>query len=347
MTTWFVASGRPGTSSFLDIDAVAVNFHVRTTVEGLSPTEIKRVARGLDATWDSKNPATQTLFSNQLEQFASTIAEGDHVITFDPKLRSKILVGRVSGGYWYEEPSPIDGHPHLLPVEWLGWIPRPELLDGGNTIPRTRNVTVRHLPNYESFVLRPLNDPSEVRVRSGAIARRVDGKREPDEFRWEPETGDHRYLLTQTFGRPGPPARPVLVVMLNPGTNNMPGFRRSTTCHAVRRWAQANGFDGAVYINLFTHIEPNSSRIRDVPLQSLNGSEADEQIRTTSRRIDGPTIAGWGAIPSGLNRGMYDRRVTEVRNLLGKDLLCVGVTNDGYPRHGRWWRSEDKLIPLP
>ena len=59
--------------------------------------------------------------------------------------------------------------------------------------------------------------------------------------------------------------------MLNPGANHLPGFRRSTTCHAVRRWGLAHGYDGAIYVNLFTHIEPNSSRLRAVAPGRLNG----------------------------------------------------------------------------
>src|SRR5206468_315913 len=91
-----------------------------------------------------------------------------------------------------------------------------------------------------------------------APSRRRDNRREPearetrdaDAFRWEPETGEYRYLLEQTFGRQGTPRRIFLVVMLNPGANHLPGFRRSTTCHAVRRWGFAHGYDGAIYVNL-------------------------------------------------------------------------------------------------
>ena len=140
--------------------------------------------------------------------------------------------------------------------------------------------------------------------------------------------------------------RPFLVVMLNPGSNHVEGFRRSSTCHAVRRWGLAHGYDGAIYVNLFTRIEPNSTRLRFIPQNELNGPEADATISQIGKDIDGLAIAGWGNLPTGLQRSRYDARVGDVRDLLGVNLVCLGFTRAGYPRHGRGWRHDDETAAL-
>jgi len=349
MTVWFVASGSPGTSSFLEMEAVAVNFYVRSFAGGLPPNMIKEEAAGRHPTWDAKSAATKTLFANQLARFASEIDVDDQVITFEPADRQTIVVGRVTRGYQYQEPSPIVGHPHLLPVEWLGTLDRGDLPDMGAAIPRTRNVTVKCVYQRHLTPTRLLDD--EPPVSGGPVQpvhRTLESHqpRTPDGFIWEPTTGEHRYTLRQTFGRWDEVRRPFLVVMLNPGANHLEGFRRSTTCHAVRRWGLAHGYDGAIYLNLFTHIEPNSARLQYIPLHELNGPAADVTIGQVGRDVGGLAIAGWGNLPPGLQRSRYDARVAQVRELLGMDLVCLGLTRAGYPRHGRGWRSDDATARL-
>jgi hypothetical protein len=134
--------------------------------------------------------------------------------------------------------------------------------------------------------------------------------------------------------------------MLNPAANHLPGFRRSTTCHAVRRWGEAHGYDGAVYVNLFSYIEPNSTFLRRVAVHELNGPDADTAIERVGQQLEDVAIAGWGDLPPGLNRRLYDDRVARVEHLLGRPLMCLGSTRGGYPRHGRGWRPTDALVPL-
>ena len=348
MSVWFVASGTPGTSSFLDMEAVAVNFYVRTSVDGLPPEMIKAHAAGRHPAWDAKSAGTKTLFANQLSIFASNITVGDQVVTFDPVDRQTVFIGRVADRYRYQEPSPILDHPHLLSVEWFGALDRMDLPDGGAAIPRTRNVTVKCIYNDHFTRTRRLDDEapaSRSRARSGYRTAESRGPRTADDFIWEPTTGEHRYTLRQMFG--GVEAQhPFLVVMLNPGSNHLEGFRRSTTCHAVRRWGLAHGYDGAIYVNLFTRIEPNSTRLRFIPLRELNGPEADATLSQIGKDIDGLAIAGWGNLPIGLQRSRYDARIGDVRDLLGMNLLCLGVTRAGYPRHGRGWRHDDTTAAL-
>jgi hypothetical protein len=134
--------------------------------------------------------------------------------------------------------------------------------------------------------------------------------------------------------------------MLNPAANHLPRFRKSTTCHAVRRWAEARGYDSAVYLNLFSFIEPNSSFLRRVPAHELNGPDADAAIARVGREFEGVAVAGWGDLPPGLDRRSYDRRVADVERLLDRPLICLGLTRNGYPRHGRGWRVTDEPVLL-
>lgn len=343
MSTWYIASQNPGTSSFLDTNLVAVDFWVRKPAESLDPDGIKEVAAGHHPEWDRKTVGVRTNFARQLEQFASVVKVGDDVVTFDGAARDLVLVGKVRGPYRYEDPSTIPEHPHVRVVEWVGTVGRASLPDGGAAIEYVRGVTVRRLSEGPTRPATVLDDPPPPPVELSS--RRPVDAASPDSFTWEPSSGQHRYVLRHTF-RGGASERPLLVVMLNPAANHLPGFRRSTTCHAVRRWGEAHDYDGAVYVNLFSHIEPNSTFLRRVPADELNGTGADEAIERIGGEFGGVAIAGWGDLPPGLDRSRYDARVAQVERLLGRPLMCLGVTQRGYPRHGRGWRPTDELVPL-
>lgn len=304
---------------------------------------VKQLADGRHPEWDAKTAGTKTTFARQLVAFASEIQLDDQVITFDKLRREVVLVGQVVDPYRYEDPAAIRDHPHVLGVEWLGTINRSELPDRGATIPRTPGITVRGVYDTAITGWTQLEDRSTAPRSDKRDARRPPTDR--DSFEWEPLDGAHRYVLRQSFGG-GPVAAPILVVMLNPAANHLAGFRRSTTCHAVRRWASQRGYDGAIYLNLFTYIEPNSTMLRSVPHDELNGDAADSILEAVGREISGPLIAGWGDLPPGLSRARYDARVAEVERLLGREMSCLGFTRSGYPRHGRGWRVEDELVPL-
>ncbi len=107
MSTWYVASHNPGTSSFLDTDLVAVNFWVRRPVDGLDADGVKAVAAGHHPEWDRRTAGIQTNFARQLGLFASEIKVGDDVLTFDTAARDPVLIGKVSGPYRYEEPPRV------------------------------------------------------------------------------------------------------------------------------------------------------------------------------------------------------------------------------------------------
>ena len=343
MTTWYVGSQHPGTSTFLDLGLVAVNFVIRAPAGGLDVEELKAVAVGKHEEWDRKVPGVRTNFARQLEAFASRMVEGDDVVTFDSADRDRVYLGKVRSGYRYEDPPSVEGHPHVRDVDWVSETAREDLPDGGKSIEFVRGITVKELWGAPTHGTRPIDDAPEPTVVSAAVAESA--RLTPDTFTWEPASGLHRYVLRQSFQGQSF-ERSILVVMLNPGANHLPGFRRSSTCHAVRRWGEANGFDSAIYVNLFTVVEPNSSMLHKRPLRDLNGPDADEVIRRVSQEVDGPAIAGWGNLPPGVDRAGYDKRVREVERLVDRPLMTLGFNQTGYPKHGRRWRPSDQPLPL-
>ena len=343
-STWYIASQNPGTSSFLDSGLVAVNFWVRSSADGLDADGIKAAAGGLHPEWDVKTPGIRTNFARQLELFASEIESGDVIVTFDAAARDVMLIGKVRDAYRYEATATIPDHPHVRSVEWLGTVDRAELPDAGASVKFVRGVTVRRLWDAPAPTARVLDDAPILSAELSSS--RSAGRTAPDSFAWEPSTGRHRYVLRQSF-RGETSERPLVVVMLNPAANHLQGFRRSTTCHSVRRWGEARAYDSAVYVNLFSHIEPNSTFLRRVPVHELNGPDADAMIERIGREADGVVVAGWGNLPPGFARGRYDTRVAEVQGLLNRPLMCLGLTQSGYPRHGRGWSPTDQLQPLP
>ncbi len=342
MATWYIAAQDPGTSSFLEAALVAVNFWVCRSVDGLDSDGVKAAAAGRHPEWDGKTASVRANFARQLAQFASEMKVGDDVITFDARARDLLLIGKVRGAYQYEDPETIPDHPHVRAVEWLGTTDRARLPDAGAGVEHVRGITVRRLSEAPTPPTARLDDAPPP---TAELAQPSTDSTSPASFTWEPSTGQHRYVLRQVF-RGAASTQPLLVVMLNPAANHLPGFRKSTTCQAVRRWGEAHGYDSAVYVNLFSYLEPNSTFLRRVRADELNGPEADAHIQRVGREMDGVAVAGWGNLPPGLHRRLYDGRVARVEQLLGRPLMCLGFTRGGYPRHGRGWQPTDELIPF-
>ena len=340
MSVWFVSSSGPGLQAFLREGCVAVNFWVREPVAGLSPQEVRELVAVVDG--PDLLPGTRTRFANQLVAFL-TITPGEQVVTFDRRDRQSLYVGDVIGGPGYESPPRIDAHPHVVPVKWTGTVQRSNLPDGGAAIPHTPAMTVARIYDTLGVPLPPMAVPTEKpRTPRAASSRATSGI---DGFSWDPPEGPHRYRLVQTFGRVGEPERPFVVFMVNPGGNDIDRIRRSTTCHRVRAWGMAHGFDGASYLNLFSAVTNDVSGLAAVHPEHLNGPDANDVICDVLERIGGVVVAGWGN-PC-VERSLFDDRVREVRDLVGDRLKCLGLTGVGYPKHGRHWDPEDELIEMP
>lgn len=165
-----------------------------------------------------------------------------------------------------------------------------------------------------------------------------------DGFEWSPRTGTHRYCLEQTFGRSRPSERPLVVVALNPGANTPEGYRRSDTCRKAKLWAAPRGFDGVIYLNLFTAIEVQSTALHRADL--VVDDAADGWFLTAAARSTGPIVAAWGARPGKVLRAVHAERVAHVLKLLQPHpLVCLGLTASGAPLHPRAWKQSAEPQP--
>lgn len=140
-----------------------------------------------------------------------------------------------------------------------------------------------------------------------------------------------RYALTRCWAS-GPVMK---IVMLNPST-----AAESTDDPTVRRcvgFARAEGYAGLVVGNLFAWRSSDPSDLRTAT--DRVGPDNDEWLEWIISR-PGPLVAAWGARADA-------GRVGDVLELIGtRDLLCLGVTRHGQPRHPLYVRADTALQPL-
>lgn len=134
---------------------------------------------------------------------------------------------------------------------------------------------------------------------------------------------EHRYLLTRTWE----PTRPtVIFVMLNPSTAD--AFVLDRTVRRCAGFSQSWGAGRLIVANIFALRSTNPQGLygHSDPIGPLN-DEVLAALAGTSRTI----VAAWG------NHGALNGRGGAASRLLvgqGRpELLCLGTTKRGFPRH--------------
>ena len=139
----------------------------------------------------------------------------------------------------------------------------------------------------------------------------------------------YRYELRRTWG-PGPV---VAFIGLNPSTADEtvddPTIRRCIGF--AKRW----GYGGLVMLNLFAFraTDPRDMRAADDPV----GPDNDRHLIAATSE-SGLVVAAWGV------HGAYRNRDREVAGLLAWNLMALGLTRDGHPRHPLYVRGDAELI---
>lgn len=138
------------------------------------------------------------------------------------------------------------------------------------------------------------------------------------------DTGSYRYTLWRRWDSSLPR---VAFVMLNPSTAD-----RHADDPTIRRcigFARAWGYGGMVAVNLFAYRTPSPAELARVP--EPVGPENDRHLLVARRRCRDVVLA-WGVHGTLRDR---DRAVLELlgRRRRGRDLLCLGTTMHGHPRH--------------
>lgn len=141
--------------------------------------------------------------------------------------------------------------------------------------------------------------------------------------------GRYRYQLHDSWDD----ALPVLPwILCNPsvaGAVDAQGQPRSDpTARKGRGFSQRLGYGAMVFANLFAYVstDPKGLKAAGYPV----GPENDRHILEACARGDGGVVLAWGALGRGLARA---REVEQLVRDAGYQLLCLGHTRDGLPRH--------------
>lgn len=145
------------------------------------------------------------------------------------------------------------------------------------------------------------------------------------------DDGLHRLRLWRVWD----PALPVLVwCLLNP---SVAGAERSDlTLAKCIGFAKRNGYGGVILVNLYTLIATDPFVLRQ-RLNRANVPDADEHIRwACTAPLLSKVAVGWGSKPWAHQRAMHV--LNYIRILRRGQVLCLGTTRDGYPKHpSRIW----------
>jgi hypothetical protein len=149
------------------------------------------------------------------------------------------------------------------------------------------------------------------------------------------DCGTYRYWLTRTWDDSLPT---LAIIGLNPSVADAeiddPTIRREMDF--ARRWR----FGGISKGNLFAFRSTDPRELRSALLADPVGPENDAALLViTERRL---VLCAWGARGTFMGR---DRHV--MRMLAGRELVCLGVTKDGHPKHPLYLAGVTPLVPFP
>jgi hypothetical protein len=152
--------------------------------------------------------------------------------------------------------------------------------------------------------------------------------------------GKYRYSLRREWGGS---AFVLPIIMLNPSTADAavddPTIRR---CMA---FARREGFAGIQVVNLFAFraTSPDDMMAAPDPF-GPEGSDYIERALNSSSVTGVPVLAAWGTLG-----GHRDRAASVICSAKGwgAQLVCLGTTKDGHPRHPLYVRGDQPFVPFP
>jgi hypothetical protein len=147
----------------------------------------------------------------------------------------------------------------------------------------------------------------------------------------------YRYRLTRHWDDTRPPA---CFIMLNPSTAD--AFTVDPTVRRCLAFARAWGAGGLLVLNLFALRSTDPAVLRTHP--DPVGPDNDTVLRHALTGVHGPVVAAWGV------HGTHGGRAQHVTGLLeacGVNVLCLGATKAGHPRHPLYVPGTAPLVPYP
>ena len=153
------------------------------------------------------------------------------------------------------------------------------------------------------------------------------------------DCGQYRYTLTREWDE----GRPALTfIMLNPSTAD--ATLDDPTIRRCIGFARDRGFGGLRVLNLFAFRATDPAHMKAA--QDPVGPDNDIHLiaaLTAAAAANAPVIAAWGT------HGAHNGRAAEVRELAlqyGVELMCLGATRDGHPRHPLYVKADQEFVNL-
>lgn len=151
------------------------------------------------------------------------------------------------------------------------------------------------------------------------------------------EDGTYRYMLVRWLQGHGPA---MVFLMLNPSTAD--ANADDPTIRRCIGFANREGARSLVVINLFAFRSTKPDLMFSVPEYNV-GPENDNYIRRIAQLTPGKRIVcAWGADKRAELRAIHVRRILQEA---GAEVLCLGVTAKGMPRHPLYVPAGQPLVP--
>lgn len=151
----------------------------------------------------------------------------------------------------------------------------------------------------------------------------------------------YRFMLRRSWVTPAWPEMtvdPLVVIGLNPSTAD-----ESLDDPTIRRcmsFAHAWGHGGIVMLNLFACRATDPDEL----YTALNPEGGDTTMRVIRDETVGRVVlCAWGAHPKALGR---DLEVYKAISDTALEVVCLGMTKGGYPRHPLYVRGDTKPVPF-
>ena len=148
-TVWMVRAGEGGVHApvFVQRGAALLGWGEAGDLSGLTLEAVRgRVA----ATWPEYSRRTLGQVANGLYKFAHDMQPGDVVVTPEPASRT-VLLGELSGDYYYLTPPAVADYSQARPVTWRARISRDELSYGAKNSLGTQ-LTLSQPPHVAEFL---------------------------------------------------------------------------------------------------------------------------------------------------------------------------------------------------
>lgn len=139
-------------------------------------------------------------------------------------------------------------------------------------------------------------------------------------------------------------ARPALFIGMNPSTAD--AMRDDPTCKREQGFARRENCTQYIKVNVMDYRATYPLDLRElgvVPRSDTNLSWIRRFAQHT-RDLNGFAVAAWGVIHADLKH--YTDEALAVLRATGVELLCLGVSLSGAPRHPLYQPADAKLVPF-